>query len=174
MTIAKNAGIDAFALNFGVDDWVPEQLQYAYDSAAQNGISVFPSVDFNWYSPGSAGDVGDLLSRWITQPAQLKIGGRAFVSTFAGDGLDLDIVRQRVRDNKAGEMLVVPNFHGSLGGADGLFNWMAWPSNGANRAPTASNNVSVADGDNTYLSILRPDKPYMARKWYHWEDEVIR
>ncbi|KAG8530384.1 uncharacterized protein KY384_004886 [Bacidia gigantensis] len=177
MIAAKSAGIDAFALNIGRDDWVPKQLQYAYGSAAKNGLSVFLSFDFNWYSIDQATEMATLLSNWVTQQAQLKIGGRAFVSTFAGDGLNVNSIRQTVRANKGVELLVVPNFnYKDLGGADGLFNWMAWPNNGDNKAPSDGNNYSVADGDNNYMMALKPDKPYLlpVSSWFscHYGLEV--
>jgi hypothetical protein len=59
MRRAKAAGIDAFALNIGVDDYGPTQLQYAYESAANNDMKVFISFDFNWFKSTSI----PLLSR---------------------------------------------------------------------------------------------------------------
>jgi hypothetical protein len=40
MKRAKALGIDAFALNIGVDPYTDQQLGYAYDSAANNGLKV--------------------------------------------------------------------------------------------------------------------------------------
>ena len=51
MQRAKSLGIDAFALNIGVDSYTDQQLGYAYESAANNDMKVFISFDFNWYSP---------------------------------------------------------------------------------------------------------------------------
>lgn len=48
MQRANALGIDAFALNIGVDDFTDTQLNYAYESAANNNMSVFISFDFNW------------------------------------------------------------------------------------------------------------------------------
>jgi len=47
MIRARDAGIDAFALNIGVDSFTDTQLQYAYKSAASNNFKVFISFDFN-------------------------------------------------------------------------------------------------------------------------------
>jgi hypothetical protein len=47
MQRAKSLGIDAFALNIGVDFYTDTQLGYAYQSAANNGMKVFISFDFN-------------------------------------------------------------------------------------------------------------------------------
>lgn len=48
MKRAKALGIDAFALNIGVDPYTDQQLGYAYQSAANNDMKVFISFDFNW------------------------------------------------------------------------------------------------------------------------------
>ena len=164
MITAKKAGIDAFALNIGVDDFTKDVLGYAYASAAKNGMSVFISFDFNWYRPEQASNVASMLANFVSEQAQLKVGGKAFVSTFQGDGLDINMVRNTVKSLKGIDLFVVPNFKaGNLGGADGLFNWMAWPNDGDNKAPKGGNNVTVRQGDEVYKSTL-DSKPYMARK----------
>lgn len=48
MQRAKSLGIDAFALNIGIDSYTDAQLNYAYESAANNNMKVFISFDFNW------------------------------------------------------------------------------------------------------------------------------
>lgn len=48
MQRAKALGIDALALNIGVDPYTDTQLGYAYESAANNDMKVFISFDFNW------------------------------------------------------------------------------------------------------------------------------
>lgn len=48
MQRAKALGIDALALNIGVDPYTDTQLAYAYESAANNDMKVFISFDFNW------------------------------------------------------------------------------------------------------------------------------
>lgn len=48
MRRAKAAGIDAFALNIGVDPYTDAQLRLAYESASNNDMKVFISFDFNW------------------------------------------------------------------------------------------------------------------------------
>lgn len=40
MQRAKGLGIDAFALNIGVDPYTDQQLGFAYQSAANNGMKV--------------------------------------------------------------------------------------------------------------------------------------
>ncbi len=163
MTRARSLGIDAFALNIGIDEFTDEQLGYAYQSAADNGMKVFISFDFNWWKTSQAADVGAKIKQYGGQSAQLKVGSngdQVFVSSFAGDGLNLDAVR-----SAAGmPLFIAPNFQASnAGSADGGFNWMAWPNNGHNKAPTAGGNVTVEAGDQAYISALA-GKPYVARK----------
>ena len=96
MSRAKSLGIDAFALNIGIDDYTDEQLGYAYDSAANNGMKVFISFDFNWFSTSQASEIGAMIAQYGSKDAQLKVGDngdQVFVSSFSGDGLDIDAVR---------------------------------------------------------------------------------
>jgi len=64
MKLAKAAGIDAFALNIGTDDYAEEQLNYAYESASNNDMKVFISFDFNWFSTGDAAQWGNDKDVW--------------------------------------------------------------------------------------------------------------
>ena len=163
MARAKSFGIDAFALNIGTDTFTDEQLGYAYQSAAKNGMKVFISFDFNWFKTSQTADVGAKIKKFGGQAAQLKVGNKVFVSSFSGDGLDLAAVR-----SAAGmPLFIAPNFKAAnAANADAAFNWGAWPSNGANKAPTDAVNVTVSDGDQAYMKALG-GKPYMARKSGH-------
>jgi hypothetical protein len=159
---AKAVGIDAFALNIGTDSYTDTQLGYAYQSAANNDMKVFNSFDFNWYTASQASDVGTKVRQYAGLPAQLTVDGKLFVSSFAGDGLDVTAM-----ESAAGTSLYfVPNFHpgnNDFGAIDGALNWMAWDNNGNNKAPTPGQNVTVSDGDNSYISELN-GKTYLARK----------
>ena len=175
MQQAKAAGIDAFALNIGTDTYTGDQLGYAYQSAANNGMSVFISFDFNWYQTSQTQEIGQLIKTYGSQSAQLKVGGKVFVSSFQGDGLDLDAVASASGFPRSG-LFFAPNFEPQNGGsADALFNWMAWPNNGNNKAPDAGNNLTVSNGDQTYMNALG-GKPYMApvSAWFstHFGPEV--
>lgn len=91
------------------------------------------------------------------------VDGKVFVSSFAGDGVDVAALRSAA----GAELFFAPNFHPSYGtdlsNVDGLLNWMAWPNNGNNKAPTATANVTVEAGDQDYVSALA-GKAYIARK----------
>ncbi|EPS31664.1 putative alpha-1,3-glucanase [Penicillium oxalicum 114-2] len=175
MVQAKSLGIDAFALNIGVDPYTDQQLQFAYASAAKNNMKVFLSFDFNWWHTPQVHEIGQKIAQYGLLPGQLMVDGKIFVSTFAGDDLDVATLRKSVGK----PIFFAPNFHPSYGtnisAVDGLLNWMAWPNDGNNKAPTARKNVSVADGDHEYLKALN-GKAYIApaSPWFftHFGPEV--
>lgn len=164
MRRAKSLGIDAFALNIGVDSYTDQQLQLAYDSAANNGMKVFISFDFNWWNTGQASAIGQKIAQYASKPAQLLVDNKVFVSSFAGDGLNVAAMRAAV----GRPIFFAPNFHPSYGTdlspVDGLLNWMAWPNNANNKAPTPGHNVSVVEGDQEYVRALG-GKAYIAREY---------
>ncbi|KAB8304038.1 hypothetical protein EYC80_005384 [Monilinia laxa] len=176
MQRAKSLGIDAFALNIGVDPYTDTQLSFAYQSAANNGMKVFISFDFNWWNPSSqATQIGQMIAKYAALPAQLFVDGKAFASSFAGDQLDIAALRAG-----AGiPIFFAPNFHPEMGTnfgtIDGALNWMAWPNNGNNKAPTPGANVTVEAGDAAYIKALA-GKPYIApvSPWFstHFGPEV--
>lgn len=123
MKRAKSYNIDAFALNIGTDANANEQLGYAYESAANNGMHVFISFDFNWFSTGSAATVGATIGKFASLPGQLLVDGKAFASSFVGDGLDVAAMRAAAGTN----VFFVPNFspgQGDFTAIDGAFNWI--------------------------------------------------
>lgn len=162
MVQAKELGIDAFALNIGTDSFTDQQLSYAYESAANNDMKVFISFDFNWFSPTSdAAMVGEMIAKYSKEPGQLLVDGKAFASSFSGDGLDVPTVK-----SAAGvDLFFAPNFSPNVtpdpDSIDGALNWMGWNTNGDNKAPANGETVTVVDGDHTYRSWLS-QKPYIA------------
>ncbi|KAF4765862.1 hypothetical protein HAV15_003386 [Penicillium sp. str.  len=174
MKRAKYAGIDAFALNIGTDSYTDKQLGFAYKSAAKNGMKVFLSFDFNWWQTSQGGAVGRKIAQYANLPAQLKVDGKIFVSSFAGDGVNIDAVR-----SAAGrDIYFAPNFHpgrGDFGDLQAALNWVAWGYNGSNKSPITSEWLTVADGDQVYEAALG-GKPYIApiSPWFstHFGGEV--
>jgi hypothetical protein len=162
MTRAKSIGIDAFVLNIGVDPYTDQQLGYTYEPAANNDMKVFISFDFNWWTTSQASDIGAKIAQYATLPAQLMVDDKIFVSSFAGDGLDVTTMR-----NSAGtELYFAHNFHPQMGTdmstVDDALNWLAWDNNGNNKAPDASGNVTVSDGDATDQQALSSGQGYIA------------
>ncbi|KAF2004700.1 glycoside hydrolase family 71 protein [Amniculicola lignicola CBS 123094] len=175
MQLAKAAGIDAFALNIGTDPYTNDQLTYAYESAAKNNMKVFISFDFNWFATGDAGKVGSLIQEFGSKPGQLKVDGKVFVSSFTGDGLSIEAVRAA----SGTEIYFAPNFHpeqtADASSLDGALNWIAWDSDGANKAPKPGQNLTVGEGDAKYATWLG-NKGYIApvSPWFntHYGPEV--
>ncbi|KAJ5590474.1 alpha-1-3-glucanase/mutanase [Penicillium hetheringtonii] len=174
MQRAKESGIDAFALNIGTDSYNDTQLGYAYTSAARNEMKVFLSFDFNWWGLREASEVGAMIREYANHPAQLRVDDKVFVSSFMGDGCEIEAIISAAGQ----EIFFAPNFHPNEGNFDfvqAAFNWMAWPSNGENKAPTRTQNVTVSDGDLAYANALS-GKPYIApvSPWFftHYGTEV--
>lgn len=169
MKRAKAAGIDAFALNIAKDDYTDRQLNFAYESAANNGMKVFISFDYNYFQTGENEQVGAKLKEYCSKPGQLQVDGKCFASSFNGDNDPSKLFNAKTIRAAAGtDLYLVPNLSPggirdatSVDDIDGAFNWIAWDSNGANRAPTASVNISTSDNDARYTQWLG-GKPYMA------------
>ncbi|KAJ7766027.1 glycoside hydrolase family 71 protein [Mycena metata] len=161
MQRAKAMGIDAFALNIGTDSYTDQQLGFAYQSAANNGMKVFISFDFNWWNTGQGSAIGSKIAQYAGLSAQLFVSGKVFVSSFAGDGVNVAAIR-----SAAGRAIYfAPNYHpgqGDFSTVDGALNWMGWPSNGKNKAPSGGVTVTVDAGDQFYRSALS-SKGYIAR-----------
>ncbi|KAK7713549.1 hypothetical protein SLS63_012071 [Diaporthe eres] len=177
MQRAKALGIDAFALNIGVDPYTDQQLGFAYQSAANNGMKAFISFDFNWYHINQGTQVGQKIAQYAnTYPtSQLYVDGKIFASSFAGDGVDVNAIRTAA----GAPIFWAPNFHPEQGTnfstIDGALNWMAWPNDGNNKAPKPGHNVTVEEGDQAYITALA-GKPYIApvSPWFstHFGPEV--
>lgn len=126
MQRAKALGIDAFALNIGVDPYTDQQLGFAYQSAANNGMKAFISFDFNWYHTNQGTQVGQKIAQYAnTYPtSQLYVDGKIFASSFAGDGVDVNAIRTAA----GAPIFWAPNFHPEQGTnfstVDGALNWM--------------------------------------------------
>ncbi|CAI6334123.1 unnamed protein product [Periconia digitata] len=163
MQQAKAAGIDAFALNIGLDDYTEKQLDFAYQSAADNDFKVFISFDYNYYTTGSEAAVASLIKKYGGKPSQLIYNNKIYVSTFNGNQEPAKTLNAPALKAAAGDIYLCPNFmpKGSSEGIDCAFNWAAWPNNGANRAPTSAVNLTVEMGDTDYKNWLG-SKAYMA------------
>ncbi len=169
--IAKAAGIDAFALNMG-PDVTNQQLGYAYQSAARNGMKVFISFDFNsgLFSTSDPGAVGGRIKAFKDNPAQLHVDNKPFFSTFAGPGVNVAAIKAA-----AGcDIFFLPNFYAGsdASGTDGFFNWMGWYSDGYNHP----GNIPPSVGDKAYTNTVGSMDKYMApvSPWFntHYGDWV--
>lgn len=121
MQRAKAYGIDAFALNIGLDSYTDTQLGFAYQSAANNGMKVFLSFDFSYWQTNNGTGVGQKIAQYAGQSAQLQVNGRPFASSFIGDGVDVNAIRAGAGSN----VYFVPNFHPNTdtSALDGALSW---------------------------------------------------
>jgi hypothetical protein len=170
MKRAKAAGIDAFALNIAKDTYTEAQLNYAYESAGNNGMKLFLSFDYNngdiYFGSGDVSQVAKFITEFGSKDAQLKVDNKVFVSSFNGDDSDATRLDPQAIRNAAGiDLFIAPNFHPGkntdISGVDGALSWSAWDSNGANRAPDANANITTSQSDATYTSWLG-SKAYIA------------
>ncbi|KKK20680.1 hypothetical protein ARAM_000350, partial [Aspergillus rambellii] len=170
MNLAKEIGIDAFALNCAsIDSYTPKQLANAYEAASQVDFKVFISFDFAYWSDDNTAQVTAYMQNYSSHPAQLQYNGAALVSTFIGDSFKWQPVKTAtqlsVKSARQRSIVVVPNIRNpSWAGAentndiDGAFSWYAWPTDGDN---------SIVPGpmttvwDERFLKNLG-DKVYMA------------
>ncbi|ORY25953.1 glycosyl hydrolase family 71-domain-containing protein [Naematelia encephala] len=161
INLAKSKGIDGFALNIGVDPYTEAQLDLAYNAGDSIGFELFISFDFNWFNMSDVSTVAQLLSRYTGRQSQLLVDGKAFVSTFIGDGFDWVSVAAQVGK----ELYIVPFFQPTPENANsqalsGLFSWDAWPGQVGNQ-PVPANMTD--DRDKLYLSLTGDaSKTYMA------------
>lgn len=85
MNLAKNAHIDAFALNIAYD-WPKNNvaLEKAFQAAASTGFRLFFSFDYAGNGPWPAEQVMDLIRRYGSHSAYFQHQSKPFVSTFEG------------------------------------------------------------------------------------------
>ncbi|WVO18102.1 hypothetical protein L204_105804 [Cryptococcus depauperatus] len=176
MQLAKEKGIDGFALNIGVDPYTQQQLDLAYAAGASVGnFDLFISFDFNWYKLPDTGGVADMLKRYKDSPAQYRVDGKPFVSTFIGDSFNFVEVAQQVGE----PIYAVPCWQPSAenvnnAGVSGLFSWAAWAGQLDNVPVDAEKDTSQ---DLAYLKYTEAaGKTYMApvSPWFstHFGKEV--
>ncbi|KAJ5621567.1 mutanase, partial [Penicillium herquei] len=129
---AKDAHINAFALNMGADSRAPRILDTAFEVASDQKFSLFFSFDYAGNGPWHPDDVATLLKKYTALPAYYLHKGQYLVSTFEGPSHADDWIDLKERYN----VFFIPDWS-SLGAklalklgngvADGLFSWAAWP-----------------------------------------------
>ncbi|KZF26917.1 glycoside hydrolase family 71 protein [Xylona heveae TC161] len=158
---AKDAHIDAFAMNIGVgsDQNLPS-LQAAYQAANQiGGFGLFISFDYMANGAWDAGDVVNLLNTFKDEPSQFKVDGIPLVSTFEGanNGGDWTWIKQQL------DVYFVPCWS-TLGAADvaldsnvdGGFSWNAWPDGASDMESVFDKAYIEALGDKSYMMPVSP------------------
>ncbi|KAF9892149.1 hypothetical protein FE257_002555 [Aspergillus nanangensis] len=161
MQLAKEIGIDAFALNCAkIDSYTPTQLANAYAAANETGFKVFISFDFAYWTNGDTAEITSYMQKYSAHPAQFQYNGAALVSTFVGDSFNWTPVKAATSH----PIFAVPNMQDpnaatyATTGIDGVFSWYAWPTDGGN---SIISGPMTTIWDDRFIKALG-DKVYMA------------
>ncbi|CAG7936279.1 unnamed protein product [Penicillium salamii] len=157
MNLAKDAHIDAFALNMAWKDGTNEaSVEMAFTAANAVGFKLFFSFDYAGNGPWDQDVVIDFIQKYGPNGAYFQHNGKPFVSTFEGPDNADDWVTIKATTN----CFFMPDWSSvgakpavALGNgvADGLFSWSAWPW---------GNQTMDTYGDASYQQYL-DGKPYM-------------
>lgn len=165
ITLAKNAGIDGFALNIATQDsYTDTVLQNAFNAVQSvPGFVLFLSFDYASGGPWAADQVVSTINSYKNNGAYYKYNGQPFVSTFEGTNNinDWSGIKQQTG------CFLVPDWS-SLGPqgfgseasvADGGFSWDAWPEGASDMDDSE---------DQSWMSVLG-NRPYMmpASPWFY-------
>ncbi|KAL3478666.1 glycoside hydrolase [Aspergillus californicus] len=163
MNLAKETGIDAFALNCAsIDKYTDPQLALAYQAAEETDFKVFISFDFAYWGNGDTPRITSIMQKYADHPGQFQYNGAALVSTFVGDSFNWTPVKSAVSHPLfAVPNLQDPNWSSSANtGIDGAFSWYAWPTDGGN---SIIKGPMTTFWDDKYVSNLASvNKVYMA------------
>lgn len=192
INLAKAAGIDAFAVNYGGDNANFPQLdgflENFYTTAAKMNFKLFTSIDTT--SVTSAPMAANLTQTYVNHPAQLKIDNKALLSSFSNNPPALDW-QTDVLDKATSPVLFIA---GSLSttAADvppqnapfGQFTWIH-PDSTPSSGPVGGQ-ISEASIDADFAAHRTQDKPWMAgiapwffrrlapdQNWLHAQDSFI-
>ncbi|KAL8709183.1 MAG: hypothetical protein Q9220_006063 [cf. Caloplaca sp. 1 TL-2023] len=162
ITLAKAAGIDAFALNIAAHtDYNAVQLQNAYQAAESLGFKLFLSFDYAAQGAFDPSTVIALLQQHQNSPAQFKVKGASFVSTFEGpdNSNDWRAIRNAV------PIFLVPDWtsqgpdgfkNSKLDVTDGAFSWDAWPQGATDKPDDSDKAWKAAVGSKAYMMPVSP------------------
>lgn len=174
--LAKDAGIDGFALNMGSDYWQSARIADAYAAAEEvGGFTMFLSLDMTVMSCSSSVDAANLVSlvsSFAKSSAQTRREGKTLVSTFSGEncffgtgsvkegwnsmfksalrlvGTDIFFVPSVFSD---------PSSFASSEWMDGELNWnSAWPMGGTPLDTSSDEQYMAALGSKEYMPAISP------------------
>lgn len=168
MQLAKEAHIDAFALNMAYGEEMNDiSLGNAFSAARSEGFKLMFSFDYAGRGPWPKALVISMLKYYGSTAEYFKHSdGKPLVSTFEGP----DNAKDWIEIKAAVSCFVIPDWSSvgakpavelAGGVADGLFNWAAWPWG------TQDMDTYV---DASYFLYLEPgNKPYMmpVSPWFY-------
>ena len=171
ITIAKNSGIDAFALNCGyLDSNIPTQVANAFAAAETLGsnFKLFFSFDYlgggqPWPATGS-NSVVSYLNQYIGKASYFRYKGNPFVSTFEGTSNIGDWSQGGTIRSAVGKIYFVPDWtslgpsgiSSSLNNIEGFFSWDMWPEGATNKTDSSDLAWQAATPGKTYMMGISP------------------
>ncbi|KAE8151753.1 glycoside hydrolase [Aspergillus avenaceus] len=161
ITLARDAHIDAFALNMAHSEIFTDSIATAFKTAQDLDFKLFFSFDYAGNGSWPKKDTIDLMNQYRDHAAYYRHKDKPLLSTFeGGDSRDWAEIRNKT------DSFFVPDWS-SLGPEkaanrsyiDGLFSWSAWPE-GPRRMNTSA--------DDAYIKAL-DGKPYMmpVSPWFY-------
>ncbi|TDZ31681.1 Mutanase [Colletotrichum spinosum] len=184
--LAKDAHIDAFALNMGLTDpHTADALVDAFEAAANVGFSLFFSFDYNGGyhggKPWPKETILEMADTYFKRKEYFKYADKPVASTFEGteNAEDWIEIKEKtgaffipdwssIRPDKAVEL--------AGGVADGLFNWNAWPSGPSNMVTTSDHSFVAALDGKPYMMPVSPwfytNLPGYKKNWVWRGDDL--
>lgn len=171
ITLAKDAGIDAFALNGGFPDSnVPTQFANAFAAAEALGsdFKLFFSFDYlgggqPWPATGSP-SVAATLNQYKSSPAYFNFNDAPFVSTFEGTSNTGDWAPGGPIRSAVGDIYFVPDWTSlgpdgigaQLNNIQGAFSWDMWPNGATNKTDDTDKAWQAALPGKTFMMGVSP------------------
>jgi glucan endo-1,3-alpha-glucosidase len=171
ITLAKDVGIDAFALNGGYPDSnIPIQVANAFAAAEALGSDFKLFFSFDYLGGGSpwpaTGDnsVASYLNQYKSSAAYFNFDGAPFASTFEGTGNIGDWAPGGAIRSAVGYVYFVPDWSslgpGGIGGdldnIEGFFSWDMWPDGASNETDANDKAWQNSTPGKTYMMGVSP------------------
>ncbi|KAG0649706.1 Mutanase [Hyphodiscus hymeniophilus] len=176
ITLAKAAGIDAFALNMGyTDPYVPTQLAHAFAAAEALGsaFKLFLTFDYTeggkvWPSSGNI-SVISYLQQYGNSSAYYMYEDMPFVSAMEGLAEAFDYGQEEVIPNTIGPIYFAADWTsegmesvfedgpGLREGLNAFFSWDMWPFGAVNMTDAVDKAwISAISGNAAYMMGVSP------------------
>ncbi|KAL8293288.1 hypothetical protein RQP46_000982 [Phenoliferia psychrophenolica] len=174
ITLAKDSGLDAFALNVGGDATDSTQLAIAYAAASSvGGFKLFISLDMTYTA--TFGSTANILAKYVTpyigHAAQFYYNSELVLSTFSGENpgtyldgnSDINAAWAAFKVASGISICFLPFWTGLTASTavtnhpaiDGIGNWQAWPT--GDNAPTTTLDVAFqTDATNNGKLYIAP------------------
>jgi glucan endo-1,3-alpha-glucosidase len=168
ITLAKNAGIDAFVLNCGHGDpTVTNQIPIAFAAAEAAGSQFKLFFAFDYLGGGSvwpASEVITLLNQYKGSSAYFNYNNAPFVSTFEGTGNTNDWAQGGTIRSAVGSVYFVPDWtsfspsgiSSYVNDFEGFFSWDMWPNGAVSKTDEVDFDWKMATPGKTYMMGVSP------------------